>query len=664
MFPARVDYGELMNVWHDFEDRLRWRLHWMTLEAQGVLEDRPYDHDYQTAGGRNPCRFRLQYIEDGLAKGREFISRYVERSEPKGKPGRARPELVQVVELRDYLRLHDYIVLPTDKNLGCAVVTRQWFIDGGITMLSDVQNYRELGPAERDALIGATYTSVVEAATFADEFLQNAQLANFLRSKIPEGADEEPVIPAFYVIPKMHKQPVKFRPIVPCHSAMQNPCAKYVSKALKPLLAERPYLLRGSKDLALKLKALQIPTGRKAWLVSGDIVAFYPTIPTDKCMNIVQEWYNGFARETTSLPEKQLFGRCLRIALRNLITTFAGRTFLQTRGLAMGVACSPDLANLYGCYFEEKVLPDERFAFFGRFIDDVLGVVYANSAEEALTIASLISYEDVELEWSVSEWNTPFLDLLVYIDPVSGQVEHKPFRKARNHLERIPWSSHHPKDVKKGTFVGEMSRLAVLCSTPDAYIEAINDLMLLYIARGYPVDLVKAWLRDNTATRWKNRLGDPRKARDAFVLKSRFNRAWEGFNVHELGQTVVDSWLTWLVDNDVRMSRLMASSIGSFGNETIGRGFVAGSSTEVPSEVAASSRGSLFTQTLVPLGKHMEFLPLLDVRKAGLIDRDWIVSRRRNRNLFDFVSMLRKFVVVHEEAQGTGSDSHMDDWEQ
>ena len=657
MFPTRVDYGELISVWHDFEDRLRWRLHWMTQEANNVIQERPYDHDYEIVRERQLSDFRLHYIEAGLAKGREFVSRYVENSAPKSNLTPARPELVQVAELQDHLRRNNYIVLPTDKNLGCAVVTRQWFIDGGISLLSDTRNYRELDSVEKDAIIGKTRTSVAEAATFVDEFLQHPQLANFLRSKIPEDAEADPVIPEFYVIPKIHKTPVKFRPIVPCHSAMQNPCAKYVSKALKPLLAERPYLLRGSKDLALKLKALRLPPGRKAWLVSGDIVAFYPNIPTDKCMNIVQRWYNEFTHETTSLAEKQLFGRCLRIALRNLITTFAGRTFLQTRGLAMGVACSPDLANLYGCFYEEKVLPDERIPFFGRFIDDVLGVVYANSAEEALTIASLISYEDVELEWSVSEWNTPFLDLLVYIDPVSGQVEHKPFRKARNHLERIPWTSHHPKDVKKGTFVGEMSRLAVLCSTPNAYLEAIDELRSLYIARGYPVNLVDAWLRDNTAKRWENRLGDPRKARDAFVLKSRFNQAWDGFNVHELGQTVVDSWLTWLTDNDIRMSRLAASS-------------VVGGSKRVPSGEGSQrvplipSGGGILTETLVPLGKHFQFKPIIDVRKAGLVDRDWIVSRRRNRNLFDFVSMLRKFVVVHEENSGRGSSSHMDDWEQ
>jgi hypothetical protein len=327
----------------------------------------------------------------------------------------------------------------------------------------------------------------------------------------------------------------------------------------------------------------------------------------------------------------------------------------------MGVACSPDLANLYGCYFEEKVLPDKDFLFFGRFIDDVLGVVFANSAEEAMTIASRVSYAEVELEWSVSEWNTPFLDLLVFIDPSTGQIGHKPFRKARNHLERIPWASHHPKDVKKGTFVGEMSRLATLCSSPDAYIEAIMDLKSIYIARGYPVNLINSWLKDHTATRWRNRLGDPRKANDAFVLKSCFNEAWNNFNVHELGQVVVDSWLSWLTDNDVRMSRFFASG----NNAPLGE--VEGEAVETETrrlDDPSRDPTGVLSETLRPLGPHLEVVKFLDVRKAGLIDRNWIVSRRRNRNLFDVVSTLRKLVLAREEDTGMGSPSIMDAWEQ
>ena len=98
-------------------------------------------------------------------------------------------------------------------------------------------------------------------------------------------------------------------------------------------------------------------------------------------------------------------------------------------------------------------------------------------------------FDECEIGWEVSEYHTPFLDLLVYLDPADGSVQHKPYKKPMNHRERIPWTSAHPKDVKKGTFTGEMSRLAVLSSKPEHYLEAIADLQNLYIACRYPTNL-------------------------------------------------------------------------------------------------------------------------------------------------------------------------------
>src|SRR6202050_3927005 len=72
-----------------------------------------------------------------------------------------------------------------------------------------------------------------------------------------------------------------------------------------------------------------------------------------------------------------------------------------------------------------------------------------------------------------------------------------PYRKAQSHQERIPWISHHPLDVKRGTFIGEMSRLATISSLHSTYCDAIKSLAALYIARGYPSDLVYHWLSIN-----------------------------------------------------------------------------------------------------------------------------------------------------------------------
>ena len=149
-------------------------------------------------------------------------------------------------------------------------------------------------------------------------------------------------------------------------------------------------------------------------------------------------------------------------------------------------------------------MPIEDVVYFGRFIDDVLAVVYVNSEAEALHKCSVIKYDSLEIEWSASDMAMPFLDLLVYIDQGTGQVEHKPYRKARNHLEQITWASKHPNDIKKGKFMGEMSHLATLSSTQANYLEALDHLSKIYVARGYPPDLIKSWLKGNTSKCWQN----------------------------------------------------------------------------------------------------------------------------------------------------------------
>ena len=153
-------------------------------------------------------------------------------------------------------------------------------------------------------------------------------------------------------------------------------------------------------------------------------------------------------------------------------------------------------------------------------------------------------YPSVDIDWSVSEWSAPFLDLRVYVDRVSNTLEWMPYRKPLNHHERIPWISSHPKDVKRGTFLGEMSRLATLSSRPGPYTESLAHLKGLYVARGYPEALLNSWIKENKEQRWNDRLRDQKDVSgDVFVLKSQFNPVWETFNIHELFHVIRREWL-------------------------------------------------------------------------------------------------------------------------
>jgi hypothetical protein len=204
----------------------------------------------------------------------------------------------------------------------------------------------------------------------------------------------------------------------------------------------------------------------------------------------------------------------------------------------------------------------------------------------------------------------------LYVDN-HNQLQHIPYRKANNHLERIPWISHHPLDVKRGSFLGELSRLAVLSSLETSYHDAVNFLIGLYIVRGYPSDIVYDWAQKNIQQRWSQRFSDRREATDVFVLKSVYNTAWNYFNAKELGDTIFNYWRAWLNHHDLESAT---------------------ENRDYPDEVTltpfADWPANLKTQADVP-----------DVRQINFDRRRVIVSRKRTRNLLDLIGLWKNTVL-------------------
>jgi hypothetical protein len=357
-------------------------------------------------------------------------------------------------------------------------------------------------------------------------------------------------------------------------------------------------------------------------------------------------WGDNGATDEEHMKELKLFILALKVANTELVMQYEEKYYKQLQGLAMGVADAPDLANLYGWHFEQKcdILNHPQVPFYGRYIDDCLALVYAYSENEAIRIASLVEFDGCTIEWSASPHYQVFLDMTIYVDK-DGMLQHMPYRKSRSHQERIPWTSYHPLDVKRGTFIGEMSRLATLCSLRSHYITAIKGLVALYIKRGYPQELVEKWTSDNMSNRWNRRLSEPTQPREAvpdevLVLKSTFNSAWDYFNAKELGNTVLGYWREWISRaqrNDFNAEfpkfRRDLHALKGFDEETYG--------------------------TLVHVFAGTGVMP--DIEKTGILNRRMLVSRKRTRNLFDLTSFWKKTVIATlEQDIRTGGNPAME----
>ena len=376
MFRTPRNSALIQEAWKDFERRIRWRLFFAFLnEGQSS-----FDPDYEVPKEDKKTPPKLpHYLERGLTLGQSFVYNTISKI-----PAEERKDLYSSLNpdtrrIGEFLLANDLIVTNTDKNLGIAVSKREWIEEKTLQILEDRDNYEPLNPLTATRILDKHCESALDASEKADYLSDGKQLSKFLRSNVTPGewgrrnkagvrryiTSEPHKIPNFHGIPKIHSTPVKFRPIAPCYAAIQNPAAKYVSKMLKPLIKAAPAIIHGSKDLAIKLSHLDLSRTRKLWIITGDVVAFYPNIPTDRCLEIIIELYSNYLdtlKNTTGADGTrydvielhnmlELFKLCIHLANKDLIVQFKDTLFRQKKGLAMGVACSPDLANLFWLVF-------------------------------------------------------------------------------------------------------------------------------------------------------------------------------------------------------------------------------------------------------------------------------------------------------------------------
>jgi hypothetical protein len=674
LVPHNVDLFE--KAYQDLRRRLSWRILYAFTEPRPSEEEGDvhnyfaYDPDFEFERPRTEKIPDLpRYINFGFDKGAEYIRKRMEdiRHTPLDPKLATFSEFKpKVGEIRKFLADRNYVVTGTDKNLGLAVSELGWVIAKCLDLLSDEKSYTKIKESHARETCEYHCKSMEELAVLADD-CHSKQLAGFLRSNITPQQDRRRTgrfqheivydihkVPFFYGIPKIHKTPTKMRPIIPCHSAIQNPAAAYITKSLKPLVKAAPTIIHGTKDLAIKLSKVRMVNRKKQklYIVTGDVVAYYPNIDLDKCLKLVKEMYmeyKGYTNETIELLDEQdrklfeLFCGCLEHGNRILICQFFENFYMQRQGLAMGVSCSPSLANLFGYFFEKTcgILTDPDVIFYGRYIDDCLALVWATSETDAISKCSIVKIDTCQIEWQASRSHQPFLDMLLYIDS-DGSLQHMPYRKAGNHMERIPFVSNHPEDVKRGAIIGEISRMAVLSSTFDNYKTALDGLFVLYVRRGYPEAWLEPIFKREAQKRYNQRLGEtsedltvPGKpdSEEVIVLKSEFNTAWDFFSAKELGNIVHDSWRTYLEGaekGEYPISPMLGRELGDL------------ASTDVDLMTELQDSGGIGTGWTIDWRKYS----LPDIRKLTFgSSARWIVSRRRTIQLKDMVSTWKRTMI-------------------
>jgi hypothetical protein len=554
--------------------------------------------------------------------------------------------LVDVALVEKWMWDHNYLILHSDKNLGAAVVGRDWAFNLTRELVDNLDQYIQISVTQARALLAITKTNVIHLSS---AFPEGSQLREFIASNAVNcDANILNSVPRFYGIPKIHKEPWKMRPICPGYSALANPASKFVHKEIQGILLQCPFVIHGSKHFAKVLADVRLPANKKCWIIVGDVVAYYPTIDTDAARQIVSGYMDIYLRNELSYEgdvltkAMEVFNFALEVALEQPVITFLEKYYRQRRGLPMGWAASPAIANIYGSFYEElQVEAVDRIVFYGRYIDDIFAIVHAASAEDARTLlADTVKIGPCQITWDQAGDAVDFLDMHVWLSAGDNVVHTSPYAKKMSHHERIPWASHHPADVKRGTFIGELTRLATLSSEFVTYNSAVKSLADLYCGRGYPPNLIKSWVNRYGSERWHNRLSDREEdAGKVLAIKSTFNPVWSFVQAKELQAVLQGGWYQAATQS---IGKRAGSSLEGRPRKRLRHSPHDGLPTDA---VAARSEGNSGAASEddasdgVPSGFARE--PVEDFLDE-ILQRRVLVSRKRNTQLWDLTRAWNK----------------------
>ena len=384
---------------------------------------------------------------------------------------------------------HIITIKPADKNLGIVLLNTEDYIERCMEHLLDTNVYR---PALSFPEAELTQLITNQLVTFRHILYHHSKsLYLFLQPKRKHRT------PQFYGIPKIHKRFTRvppMHPIVSHTNSLLSPTAKFINHVLQPLAQLHEDYIQNSTSLILQLEELIIPDN--AVLVSIDVESLYPSIPQTECLNIIYNEIHNH-RELI-LFDPNLIIRLLHTNINYNYFNFAGLTFQQIRGTAMGASFSPTIANIFLSITLKNFMQTQHTTpiFLARYIDDIF-MVWPGDQDLHQFMNALNSFHPTlhfTYEYSASAMN--YLDVTIYKGERFNRrqlLDVKTYQKPHNLYQYLHYTSSHQQSVFKGLIIGECKRYARTNTSQENFDCQIQLFKKRLHRRQYPPTLVNKY---------------------------------------------------------------------------------------------------------------------------------------------------------------------------
>jgi len=456
-------------------------------------------------------------LEDKLFEIRKKLKTSFVANKPRWKCNLTRQDKVELQELRNNPSV---MLLPADKNLGPTLLVADWVQQETLRHLHDELSYSRVTVDDWNTSHQKVIRSRERLMNIFKQFVTR-DARKYLRS------NDHFVNPAkFYIIPKIHKNPMVGRPIAASHSYITRPISIFVDEYAKPRITI-PTVLRDSGELIQILETLQLPP-KSCFLVTADVISLYPNVDTKKALIALD-----FLLREARAPETPLLIQLARLVFENnfLKSEFSPDVYHQSFGIAMGTPFAVTAANAFMFYLEKDIVTQysEYLMVYKRFIDDIF-LIWTGPRDALLQFLEALNYTNdrIKLTFDISETNIPFLDLFIYKDNTQRKLMVSTYQKPLNKYLYIPFESFHPTSNKKAFIKGELMRYVRNSSTFVSFKEIRDNFWKRLRTRGYPYKFLLPLFREirySCRSKWLKRLNSNKRVGfdSTIVFKTTFN---------------------------------------------------------------------------------------------------------------------------------------------
>jgi hypothetical protein len=371
---------------------------------------------------------------------------------------------------------------------------------GNAVVIMDTEDYDnavlellENGPYERRTRNPLTNT-VEKTRKVIKTVIERFDLPDYMKYRLKVS---NPVIPAMYALPKIHKPGNKMRPIVSAIGSPTEPLAKWLLQELKSITPPPGLDIKNSIEFTEKLREFEIEEDEL--LVSFDVTSLYPSIPIDIAKQNMEDW---LVSARVDMHKVNCYMEVVNLCMEENYFKFRDNVYKQTEGTSMGNPLSPMLANIYMKKFETDLSEDRRFPrCWLRYVDDIFVILKKDEIDKTL---DWINKQHVNIQFTIElEVNNqlPFLDVLVKRQ--EKRISFSIYRKPTNTEKYIAADSFHPTQHKHAAFHSMAFRMCNINMSLDDYKAEKQKILDIGRRNGYTEEDINVIIHKQEKATWR-----------------------------------------------------------------------------------------------------------------------------------------------------------------